>query len=132
MEKGRERAVQTISGRIFELLKERGMSQKEFANKTGIAESTISDWKKKKTNPVSDKILIICEVLGVAPYDLLSGAEHTGVRSRECSTYVIEKGTELGQLVECYQDLDIGGQRRLLGYMEGLMEQQKEKGKESE
>lgn len=121
--------MQTISNRIFELLKERKMSQKEFAQRTGIAESTISDWKKKKTNPVSDKILIICEVLGVTPYDLLSGAEHTGVRSRESMTYVIDKGTELGQLVEGYQDLDEGAQRRLLGYMEGLMEHQKEKGK---
>lgn len=121
--------MQTISARIFELLKEQKMSQKEFAQRTGIAESTISDWKKKKTNPVSDKILIICEVLGVTPYDLLSGAEHTGIRSRESMTYVIDKGTELGQLVECYQDLDEGAQRRLLGYMEGLVEQQKEKGK---
>ena len=30
--------MQTISDRIFELLKERNMSQKEFAQKTGIAE----------------------------------------------------------------------------------------------
>ena len=62
------RKIQTISGRIFELLKEQNMSQKKFAQETGIAESTISDWKKKKTNPVSDKILIICEVLGVTLY----------------------------------------------------------------
>ena len=51
--------MKTVSDRIFELLKERKMSQKEFSKKTGIAESTISDWKKKRTNPVSDKILII-------------------------------------------------------------------------
>lgn len=57
--------MKTVSDRIFELLKERKMSQKEFSKKTGIAESTISDWKKKRTNPVSDKILIICEVLNV-------------------------------------------------------------------
>ena len=62
------RKIQTISGRIFELLKEQNMSQKRFTQETGIAESTISDWKKKKTNPVSDKILIICEVLGVTLY----------------------------------------------------------------
>ena len=55
--------MKTISDKIFELLKEKGMSQKEFAQRTGIAESSISDWKKKRTNPVSDKILIICEVL---------------------------------------------------------------------
>ena len=57
--------MKTISDKIFELLKEKGMSQKEFAQRTGIAESSISDWKKKRTNPVSDKILIICEVLGL-------------------------------------------------------------------
>ena len=75
--------MKTISDKIFELLKEKGMSQKEFAQRTGIAESSISDWKKKRTNPVSDKILIICEVLDVTPYELLSGAEHTGNRSRD-------------------------------------------------
>ena len=119
--------MQTISDRIFELLKERNMSQKEFAQKTGIAESTISDWKKKKTNPVSDKILIICEVLGVTPYDLLSGAEHIGERSRENMTYVIDKGTELGILVENYQNLDGNMQKKLLGYMEALKALQDEK-----
>ena len=118
--------MQTISGRIFELLKERNMSQKKFAQETGIAESTISDWKKKKTNPVSDKILIICEVLGVTPYELLSGAEHIGQRSRENMTYVIDKGTELGILVESYQQLDENMQRKVLGYMEALRELQGE------
>ena len=102
------------------------MSQKKFAQETGIAESTISDWKKKKTNPVSDKILIICEVLGVTPYELLSGAEHIGQRSRENMTYVIDKGTELGILVESYQRLDENLQRKVLGYMEALRELQGE------
>lgn len=81
--------MKTVSDRIFELLKEKKMTQKEFAQRTGIAESSISDWKRKRTNPVSDKILIICEVLEVTPYELLSGAEHTGSRSRDNNTYVI-------------------------------------------
>ena len=114
--------MKTVSDRIFELLKERKMTQKEFAQRTGIAESSISDWKKKRTNPVSDKILIICEVLGVSPYELLSGAEHTGSRSREHNTYVISKGTDVGKLVESYQQLDPDLQKRLLGYLEALKE----------
>lgn len=114
--------MKTVSDRIFELLKERKMTQKEFAQRTGIAESSISDWKKKRTNPVSDKILIICEVLGVSPYELLSGAEHTGNRSREHETYVISKGTDVGMLVESYQKLDPDLQKRLLGYLEALTE----------
>ena len=98
------------------------MTQKEFSRKTGIAESTISDWKKKRTNPVSDKILIISEVLGVTPYELLSGAEHIGERSRENQIYVIHKGTELGCLVEAFQNLDSNRQKRLMGYLEALAE----------
>lgn len=117
--------MKTVSDRIFELLKEKKMSQKEFAKRTGIAESSISDWKRKKTNPVSDKILIICEVLEVSPYDLLSGAEHIGNRSRDNETYIISKGTELGMLVESYQHLDTDKQKRLLGYVTALNELQK-------
>ena len=114
--------MKTISDKIFELLKEKGMSQKQFAQRTGIAESSISDWKKKRTNPVSDKILIICEVLDVTPYELLSGAEHTGNRSRDNNTYVISKETEIGMLVETYQKLDTNAQKRVMGYLEALKE----------
>ena len=114
--------MRTISDRIFELIKENGMTQKEFSEKTGIAQSTISDWKRKKTNPVADKILIISETLGVTPYDLLSGAEHVGSRSNESTTYVVDKGTELGILIETYQNMDTANQKRLLGYMQALMD----------
>ena len=114
--------MKTISDKIFELLKEKGMSQKEFAQRTGIAESSISDWKKKRTNPVSDKILIICEVLDVTPYELLSGAEHIGNRSRDNNTYVISKETEIGMLVETYQKLNTDAQKRVMGYLEALRE----------
>ena len=114
--------MKTISDKIFELLKEKGMSQKEFAQRTGIAESSISDWKKKRTNPVSDKILIICEVLDVTPYELLSGAEHTG---NDTNQSVIKEMPEAGNKQikqETYQKLDTNAQKRLIGYLEALKE----------
>lgn len=37
-----------ISEKIFHLLVKKGMSQKEFSEQTGISQSTISDWKRKK------------------------------------------------------------------------------------
>ena len=103
------------------LLKERGISQKEFAQRTGIAESTVSDWKKKGNNPVSDKILIISEVLGITPYELLSGAEGSGTRSRENQTYVVDKASSLGYMIETYQNLSDEQQKRVLGYMEAIL-----------
>ena len=60
-----------ISEKIFQIMNQKEMSQKEFSEWTGISQSTISDWKRKKTNPSADKILKICEVLGVTPYELL-------------------------------------------------------------
>ncbi|SFU66161.1 helix-turn-helix domain-containing protein [Butyrivibrio sp. M55] len=65
----------TIRDRIFDKLQEMKLTQKEFAKRTGIAESTISDWRKKNTNPTAEKIMIICKVLDVTPEWLLSGIE---------------------------------------------------------
>ena len=65
----------TISERIFERLRQLSMTQKEFAESSGIQQSTISEWKKKKTNPSSDKILAICKTLDVSPEWLLSGVD---------------------------------------------------------
>ena len=63
----------TIGDRIFDRLKEIGMTQKEFSEKTGISQSTISEWKSKRTNPTSEKIMIICDTLKVTPEWILSG-----------------------------------------------------------
>jgi transcriptional regulator with XRE-family HTH domain len=117
-----ERNRMTISEKIFELLRDRGMTQKEFAQATGIAESSISDWKRKKTNPVSEKILIICEVLGVTPYELLSGTEGEGKRSMPSDYLVLDKSTEIGQFVVEIQKMDSRSRERLMGYFYALKE----------
>ena len=47
------------------------MSQIELSRRTGIATSTISDWRKKKINPQADKLVTICKALDVSLVDLL-------------------------------------------------------------
>ena len=119
----------TISERIFEFLEMRGMSQKEFSEKTGIAQSSISDWKRKKTNPVSDKIMIICKVLDVTPYELLNGTDGVGNRSNPSDFLLIDKNSEYGGAVVDFLSLDKGLQGRLLGYLKALKEMQQQDGK---
>lgn len=65
----------TISDRIFNILNQKKMSEEVFAESTGIPKSVINEWHNKNINPDADKILIICEVLDVSPYYLLSGQE---------------------------------------------------------
>lgn len=61
----------TISERILLIMDQKNISQKELAKGTGIAQSVISDWKTKKTNPAADKIMKICKFLNVTPEELL-------------------------------------------------------------
>ena len=110
----------TISDRIFDRLKEIGMSQKEFSEKTGISPSTISEWKSKRTNPTSEKIMIICKTLEITPEGLLSGIESNGTRSNNLDWYVIDKDTEMGILIKQYHALDEEQRSRLMGYIDAL------------
>ena len=121
-----EEQEMTISDKIFELIRERGMSQKEFSEATGIAQSSISDWKRKKTNPVSEKILVICEVLEVTPYELLSGTEGEGKRSTPSDFMVIDKNTEIGQFVIDLQKLEPKSRERLMGYFNALKDMEQD------
>lgn len=112
----------TISNRIFEILKKKKITQREFSEKTGIPQSTISDWKGKKVNPTSDKIMIICDVLEVSPYELLSGTENPNYVTPDY--ILINKGTDEHYLVENYRKLESERRSRVIGYQDALVEQQ--------
>ena len=110
----------TISEKIFALLEQKELSQKEFSEKTEISQSTISDWKRKRTNPSSDKILKICEVLQVSPYELL--AEDDSVSSEITADHNIVLNKNEIILLENYRNFSPRKKERLLGYLEALRE----------
>ena len=110
----------TVGQRIFRILEEKHMTQKEFSEKTGIATTTISDWRKKNTNPSSDRIIAICAALEISPEELLSGITEEGSRSKGFEYTVIPKGTEEGFLVEKFGEMDFEDRKRLLKYVEEM------------
>lgn len=65
----------TISQRIFSILKEKKLKQKDMADYTGISTSAISAWNKNNTNPAAESISIIADFLGVSIEFLLTGEE---------------------------------------------------------
>ena len=112
----------TISDRIFEKLKERNMSQRVFAESTGITQSAISEWKIRRTNPTSEKIMIICKVLEVSPEWWLSGSGDAGERRNDIPWYVVDRDTEMGELLTAFHKMTPQQRERLRGYVEALME----------
>ena len=109
-----------ISERIIKVLKERNMTQAEFAKQVGISTSTISEWKKRKTNPTVEKIMDICNVLQITPEQLLTGK---GIEDEEeIAAASPESKFTPGdiQMIEDYHNLREEQQKRLMAYMEAL------------
>lgn len=108
-----------ISERIFKIMEERGMTQIEFSRKTGISQSTISDWKRKKTNPAADKIMVICDVLNVSPYDVLQDT----IKQKNRTDYrVVSEGTSDYELMLEIDSLNSKQKERLKGYLSAIKE----------
>lgn len=64
-----------IYEKIFARIEELNITQLELSRRTGIATSTICDWKKKKINPQSDKLVSICKALEMSLVNLLCSEE---------------------------------------------------------
>ena len=108
-----------ISEIIFKLMEQRGMGVMEFSRRTGISHSTISDWRRKGTNPSADKIMVICEVLEVSPYELLQNTYDIDEYSVK-EYRIVTEGTESYQLILDFEGLTPNQKERLLGYLSAL------------
>lgn len=105
-----------ISKRIFELMEERGVSQKELSERTGISTSTISDWKNKGNAPTSEKISSICNALNITADVIFNDVEIEHVKTR-----VITEESELWDFVNAYDNLSASAQKRVLAYAMAMM-----------
>ena len=105
-----------IYEKIFARLEELHMSQIELSRRTGIATSTISDWRKKKINPQADKLVSICKALDMSLVDLLCDGEDKK-NAVLTANYVIEDNI----LIEKIIDSPIDVKKRVLGFYEHIM-----------
>ena len=96
-----------MNEQLFNVLKEKGITQKQLSKMTGISESTISDWKTKGKVPGIDKIMLISKAISVSPNELLRGEG--------------EK-LEVDEIIRMLEGLDLNDKKDLLKYLEGVIE----------
>ena len=65
----------SIINNLLSLLEEKDIKPSVFCIAIGISDSTMSNWKKRETDPPAKYILPICEFLDISPYRLLAGTE---------------------------------------------------------
>ena len=63
----------TLGERLLECRTNIGMSQEKLAEKIGVSRQTISKWETNQSTPEFDKILPLCEVLGITTEELIKG-----------------------------------------------------------
>ena len=122
MERNMEKKYIGPNYKIFELMRERGISQKELSKRTGIPTSTISDWKRKGTVPSSDKIIAICKALNVRVDEVFEQIEKDEMNQR-----VITKQDDLWDFVCEYDEMEPAKKKRLLSYMMALLKVERDK-----
>ena len=108
-----------IYEKIFARLEEINMSQIELSRRTGIATSTISDWRKKQINPQADKLVAICKALDMSLVDLLCDEED---KKNEFSRadYVVGEQFIIDSIMMSSEEM----KRRVFSYLERWIRKQ--------
>lgn len=102
-----------IYEKIFARLEELHMSQNELSRRTGIATSTISDWRKKQINPQADKLVAICKALDMSLVDLLCDEE-----DKKNDILTAEYMSDDNLLIETIMNSPEKIKRRIVSYIE--------------
>ena len=100
-----------IYEKIFARLEELHMSQTELSRRTGIATSTISDWRKKQINPQADKLVSICKALDMTLVELL--CDENNMEQITSHDYI----TDADYMIELFRQSDTESRRRMNSYL---------------
>lgn len=96
---------------LFFILKEKHISQKQFAMDLGLSAGNVTDWKNGRSAPSIDKLPIIADYLNVS-LDYLFG------RSEPAAP---ELDPEYQEILDLYQDLTPEQQEYIKITMQGLL-----------
>ena len=74
-----------IGEKLYELRKEKNLSQEEVAERLNVSRQTVSKWETNQTTPDFDKIIPLCELFGITSEELLTGKkqENENIESRK-------------------------------------------------
>lgn len=82
--------------RFAELMKEKGVTAYKVSSDTGIAQSTLSDWKSGKITPKIDKLILLADYFDV-DVEYLVG--NSNVRKKEMSNEELQFVRQQGDML---------------------------------
>lgn len=76
----------TLGNRLYEMRKEKGLSQEKTAEVLGVTRQTISKWETDQSTPDFDKILPLCALYGISTEELLTGKKQDNYTEGQVSS----------------------------------------------
>lgn len=80
-----------LGEKLFELRKEKNLSQEEVADKLNVTRQTVSKWETNQSTPDFDKIIPICQLFGISTEELLTGNKKEERHTEEQNQVIEEK-----------------------------------------
>ena len=80
-----------LGEKLFELRKEKNLSQEVVAEKLNVTRQTVSKWETNQSTPDFDKILPICELYGISTEELLKGEQQNSEKEESENTNEIDE-----------------------------------------
>ena len=114
-------SIQFIN-RLKSIMKERKITQTELAKRTGIRQSSISDWLNDRYEPKQDKVYIIAKALNVSPAWLLGYDENIPTNEQSSNYYLDAETAEYAEMLRTRPEM-----RMLFSASRGISKEDMEK-----
>lgn len=119
-----------FSKRLKDIRKQRELSQKEYASLLGISSVTLSHYENGKREPDLDRLVSICTCLNVSS-DYMLGLTNSLTKPKEVPI-TISNTSVPRHASNPLDDLDPDLRSKAEGYIDNLLEQQKERKKQTQ
>ena len=105
-----------IAGKIFELLDQKRIEQKEFAEQLGLSPARVSEWRKRTSKSYLKYLPQIAEVLNTSVEYLLTGEEKKPAAAPSQPDVLVK-----------FNALSPDGQKEVLAFIEFKQQQENRK-----
>ena len=82
-----------FNNRLYELRKQKGLSQEELANKVNVSRQTVSKWEIGDSTPDMEKLIALSDLFDISLDELMVGKVPTAAES-------VTKQSELANVIE--------------------------------
>ena len=96
------------------LLDEKGLKNADVARATGISNMTLSDWKRGKSVPNTEKMIKIAKFLDVSVEYLMTGEDSHFSQESAMLDVKISEDNELKEAIKKYYSLDDQSKKHIL------------------